>query len=83
MDRCFVGISLVCLHARVNYKHKIQMNFLTCGVKDDGSSRKNHKVGKRLEIFVGLLGNIILHFYACMCACIPRGDFNGMIYYRK
>lgn len=69
MDRCYVRISLVCLHARVNYKHKIQMNFLTCGVKDDGSSRKNHKVGKKVRNicrFIGQYNFAFLHMYVCM-----------------
>ena len=69
MDRCFVRISLVCLHARVNYKHNIQMNFLTCGVKDDGSSRKIHKVGKKVRNicrFIGQYNFAFLHMYVCM-----------------
>ena len=66
----FIGLS-TCTR---KLQTKNSNEFLTCGVKDDGSSRKNHKVGKKLEIFVGILGNIILHFYTCMCACIPRGD---------
>ena len=69
MDRCFVRISLVCLSARVNYKHKIQMIFLTCGVKDVGSSRKNHKVGKKVRNicrFIGQYNFAFLHMYVCM-----------------